>query len=192
MIWPKQLCLRFNVAGTMTAGYAQGATRVACGVNKNRAKISVSIVQLCRRTKRHIVRHSAWLPSPVTGYRGETRHSLYVWAASGYLSVYWLPLVPERVHPCANWLLRPRRPAFSRSSTQTRQSGRKTIIRQEWCPRPSLEPVLPRPASQLGCEVVWAGPCDGGGDPGACTHGAWELRGGCQARVTGSAASLCS
>ena len=56
--------------------------------------------------------------------------ALVVWAASGYLFVYWLPLVHERCILAPNWLSGGEGKLL-RTSTQTRESGRKTIIRQK-------------------------------------------------------------
>lgn len=117
--------------------------------------------------------------------RGETTHSLAVWAASGHLSVYWLPLVHERWHPCAEIGLDGREKCqLLRSSTQTRESGRKTIIRQEVVSTAVLDPVQPCPASQLGCEVIWLGRATAGeilGEPPRCL-GSLEGRAGAGGR----------
>lgn len=120
--------------------------------------------------------------------KGETTHSAGsagCMAASGYLSVHWLPLVHERWHPCApNWLA-------SVSSCVARPrpgslGARRSFVRR-WCPRLPSTPVLPCPTSQLGCEVIWLGRATAGEILGGATAVPGELQ-GAGTRVAGSAA----
>lgn len=114
----------------------------------------------------------------------------YVWAASGYLSVYWLPLVHERCILAANWLSGHDDEPFAwldpDPAVWAQDCHSSEVVSMALPdPRPTC------PASQLGCEVIWLGPCDGGGNPGVAptVPGTFERL---RARVAGSAASLCS